>query len=68
MKLLSDELRQRREKARMGGGQEAVRKQHERGKMTARERLEFLLDEGTFVELDALAETGSSDFGMDKRH
>jgi acetyl-CoA carboxylase carboxyltransferase component len=52
----------------MGGGQEAVRKQHERGKMTARERLEFLLDEGTFVELDALAETDSSDFGMDKRH
>lgn len=52
----------------MGGGHEAIKKQHDRGKMTARERLEFLLDEGTFVELDALAETSSSNFGMDKRH
>lgn len=67
MKSLSDELRQRVEKARLGGGHEAIKKQHERGKMTARERLEFLLDEDTFVELDAFAETRSSDFGMDKR-
>ncbi|MFQ5693458.1 MAG: acyl-CoA carboxylase subunit beta [Nitrospinota bacterium] len=67
MKSLIDELRERRAKARLGGGHEAIQRQHERGKMTARERIEFLLDEGTFVELDAFAESRSSDFGMERR-
>lgn len=67
MKPLIDELRERAAKARLGGGHEAIKKQHERGKMTARERIDFLLDEGTFVELDAFAESRGVDFGMDRR-
>ncbi len=67
MKPLIDELRERTEKARLGGGREAIQKQHERGKMTSRERIDFLLDEGSFVELDAFAESRSTDFGMDRR-
>ncbi len=62
LKPLIDELRERTEKARLGGGREAIQKQHERGKMTARERIDFLLDEGSFVELDAFAESRSTDF------
>ncbi|MFQ5913857.1 MAG: acyl-CoA carboxylase subunit beta [Nitrospinota bacterium] len=67
MKSLIDELRERAQKALLGGGREAAEKQHARGKMTARERIEFLLDEGSFVELDAFAESRSTDFGMDRR-
>lgn len=67
MKSLSEELRGRIEKARLGGGHEAVKRQHDRGKMTARERIAFLLDEGSFTELDAFAESHASDFGMDRR-
>ncbi len=48
---LTEQLLERREKARLGGGEEKIAKQHERGKMTARERIELLVDEGTFVEL-----------------
>lgn len=46
------ELRERRRKALLGGGEERIRKQHEKGKLTARERLEILLDEGSFHELE----------------
>lgn len=48
---LTEQLHARREKARLGGGEEKIAKQHERGKLTARERIELLVDEGTFVEL-----------------
>ncbi|HXB65195.1 MAG TPA: acyl-CoA carboxylase subunit beta, partial [Solirubrobacteraceae bacterium] len=48
---LNEQLHERREAARLGGGEEKIAKQHERGKLTARERLELLVDEGTFVEL-----------------
>ena len=67
MKGLIEELRQRRAAARLGGGEKALQKQQARGKMTARDRIDFLLDEGTFVELDTFATTRCTDFGMDQR-
>ncbi|MGV1047289.1 MAG: carboxyl transferase domain-containing protein [Solirubrobacterales bacterium] len=51
MAELTEQLHQRRDKARLGGGEEKIAKQHERGKLTARERIDLLVDEGTFVEL-----------------
>ena len=51
MESLVADLHARREKARLGGGVERIAKQHERGKLTARERLDLLVDEGTFVEM-----------------
>ena len=54
--------------AELGGGTERVQKQHEAGKMTARERIEKLLDKGTFVELDKFMVHHCANFGMDKTH
>ena len=51
MKGLVDDLHERREKAKLGGGEEKIAKQHERGKLTARERIDLLVDPGTFVEV-----------------
>jgi acetyl-CoA carboxylase carboxyltransferase component len=51
MKKLVEDLNERREKAKLGGGEEKVAVQHERGKLTARERLDLLVDDGSFVEL-----------------
>jgi acetyl-CoA carboxylase carboxyltransferase component len=48
---LTEQLHERREKAKLGGGEEKIAKQHGRGKLTARERLDLLVDEGTFVEM-----------------
>jgi acetyl-CoA carboxylase carboxyltransferase component len=48
---LNEQLHERREKAKLGGGPEKIAKQHERGKLTARERIDLLVDEGTFVEM-----------------
>ncbi|MES2154697.1 MAG: acyl-CoA carboxylase subunit beta [bacterium] len=61
------QLRTRKAESLAGGGAERVEKQHQAGKYTARERLEILLDPGSFVELDALREHDSHDFGMDKK-
>src|SRR5258708_38377204 len=61
-----DQLRERQHRAEQGGGSARVEKQHAAGKMTARERVEFLLDEGTFQEFDKLVEHRSQDFGMEK--
>jgi len=52
---------------RRGGGQEKIDRQHQQGKLTARERVEQFLDEGTFEETDALVEHGCTDFGMASR-
>src|SRR5688572_6303585 len=64
----SDPLRERLEAleklANLGGGQERIDKQHEAGKLTARERLSLLLDPQTFSELDKFVTHRSSDFGM----
>ena len=51
LRPLVDDLRERRERIKLGGGEEKIAKQHEREKLTARERLALLIDEGTFVEL-----------------
>ena len=51
LRALLDDLNERRERARAGGGEEKIALQHEREKLTARERLDLLIDEGTFVEL-----------------
>jgi propionyl-CoA carboxylase beta chain len=60
-------LQERSAQAEQGGGAARVDKQHEAGKMTARERIEFLLDEGTFEEFDKLVVHRSKDFGLDKQ-
>jgi len=62
-----EELRRRREASRLGGGEEAIAKQHKKGKLTARERLDLLLDPGSFVEIDPFVEHRCSDFGMEKK-
>ena len=62
-----EELEARREKAYNGGGQARIDKQHEKGKLTARERLDVLFDEGTFVEINSLMESRCIDFGMPKK-
>lgn len=62
-----DELRQRRADSEAGGGPERIKRQHESGRMTARERLNILLDPGSFREIDAFVEHRCVDFGMDKQ-
>ena len=62
-----EELRERRAAALMPSGPEAADKQHDKGKLTARERLDILMDAGSFVETDPFTVHRSNDFGMDKR-
>lgn len=57
-------LRQMRERAMLGGGERRIQQQHAKGKLTARERLELLLDEGSFEEIDMFVTHRISDFGM----
>ena len=66
MKDVLQELEQRRERARKGGGEKRIAAQHAKGKLTARERIEVLLDEGSFEEYDLFVEHRSTDFGMAK--
>lgn len=61
-----EKLRQVEETARAGGGQKRIDEQHARGKLTARERIENLLDPGTFVEIGLLGQHQCTDFGMEK--
>ena len=56
-----------REKAKLGGGPEAIEKQHKKGKLTARERIDLLVDPGTFVEIDMFVTHRATEFGMDKK-
>ena len=64
MKEVIEELEFRRAKARMGGGQKRIDAQHKRGKLTARERLQLLLDDNSFEEFDMYVEHRCADFGM----
>ncbi|UXU74247.1 MULTISPECIES: acyl-CoA carboxylase subunit beta [unclassified Paracoccus (in: a-proteobacteria)] len=66
MKDILGELESRRRDARLGGGQRRIDAQHARGKLTARERLELLLDEGSFEEFDMFVRHRSTDFGMEQ--
>ncbi len=65
MKEVLEELEVRRDKARAGGGPKRIEAQHSRGKLTARERLDLLLDEGSFEEFDMYVEHRCTDFGME---
>ena len=61
------ELIAKREQARLGGGEKAIEKQHARGKYTARERIDMLLDEGSFEEVDMFKLHRCTNFGMEKK-
>lgn len=61
-------LEEQRARARLGGGQRRIDAQHAKGKLTARERIEVLLDEGSFEEWDMFKEHRCTDFGMEKEH
>ena len=62
-----EELRERKREAELGGGEERIAKQHEKGKMTARERIEYFLDDGSFQEFDRLKTHRCTNFEMDER-
>ena len=61
------QLKSMRDAAKLGGGQRRIDAQHARGKLTARERLDILLDRGSFEELDMFVEHRSTDFGMENQ-
>lgn len=63
LKVLEDKI----QLAKLGGGQTRIDSQHKKGKLTARERIHFLLDQGSFEEIGMLVVHRSSDFGMDKQ-
>src|SRR4029077_2453091 len=66
MKDILDKLDERRDSARGGGGTRRIEAQHARGKLTARERIELLMDKNSFEEFDMFVEHRSIDFGMEK--
>ena len=61
------ELRELKEQAKLGGGKKRIERQHAKGKLTARERLNLLLDEGSFRELDMFVTHRCTDFGMERK-
>src|SRR6187402_1858956 len=64
MREILDQLEMRRQAARLGGGEARIASQHSKGKLTARERLDVLLDEGSFEEYDMYVTHRATDFGM----
>jgi acetyl-CoA carboxylase carboxyltransferase component len=62
-----ERLHEQRAKSRLGGGPERIEAQHKKGRLTARERLDLLLDQGSFREVDAFAVHRTSDFGLDEK-
>jgi propionyl-CoA carboxylase beta chain len=67
MKDIVDQLEEKRKAAALGGGQKRIDAQHAKGKLTARERIELLLDEGSFEEWDVFVEHRCTDFGMEDK-
>src|SRR3954465_4101321 len=63
LKLLDDKIAE----AQLGGGKKRIEAQHKKGKLTARERIHFLVDEGSFEEIGAFVMHRSRDFGMEKQ-
>jgi len=61
-----EQLREKREQSQLGGGAERIQRQHDKGRKTARERLDILLDPGTFREVDAFVHHHNNNFGLDK--
>jgi len=68
MKDKIDKLSKLKEEAKLGGGEERIKSQHKKGKLTARERIELLVDEGSFEEVDIFVRHRATDFGLDKQH
>src|SRR5687767_12739365 len=68
LRPLVDDLHARRAQARLGGGEERIARQHEKGKLTARERLDLLIDDGTFTELGIHAGVHFSVRGLEDKH
>jgi len=66
MKEKIKKLEKLREEAKLGGGEKRIESQHKKGKLTARERVELLVDEGSFDELDMYVKHRSHDFGLEK--
>ncbi|WP_049986860.1 acyl-CoA carboxylase subunit beta [Halobellus rufus] len=62
-----EELREKRERALKGGGEARIEAQHDKGKMTARERIDYFLDDGTFSEIDQLRTHRNHNFGMEEK-
>ena len=67
MKDILEQLEQRRADARLGGGQRRIDSQHKKGKLTARERIELLLDDGSFEEFDMFVAHRCTEFGMQEQ-
>ena len=68
MKNKVEELLKKKEKAKLGGGQEKIDNLHAKGKLTARERIELLVDEKSFEEIDMFVKHRATDFGLSKQH
>lgn len=66
MRASFEELKRRKKESLVGGGEKKIAKQHEKGKLSARERIELLVDEGSFEEIDMFVKQRSRDFGLDK--
>ncbi|MDT3696811.1 MAG: acyl-CoA carboxylase subunit beta [Ignavibacterium sp.] len=62
------ELSQKKEDAKLGGGEQKIKSQHDKGKLTARERIELLVDEGSFEEIGMFVKHRTKDFGLDKQN
>ena len=67
MKSKTEELLKKISEAKLGGGEKRIERQHQNGKLTARERISYLLDEGSFEEVGILVTHRTTDFGMDKQ-
>lgn len=68
MKEKIEKLSKLKEEAKLGGGEERIQSQHEKGKLTARERIQLLVDEGSFEEIDMFVKHRARDFGLDKQN
>lgn len=62
-----EQLKKKRQEAKKGGGEKRIQKQHDKGKLTARERIDLLLDDNSFEEIDAFVTHRSTDFGLEKK-
>ena len=67
MKQKFEKLLKKRDEAKLGGGADKIKAQHEKNKLTARERIELLVDEWSFQEIDMFVTHRSTDFGLEKQ-
>ncbi|MGR3984392.1 MAG: methylmalonyl-CoA carboxyltransferase, partial [Gammaproteobacteria bacterium] len=67
MRNIIEQLEQKRARAKQGGGEARIAAQHAKGKLTARERVDVLFDEGSFEEWDIFVEHRCTDFGMQEK-